>query len=190
MARNTVTFSGNKVIPTIADMTKVASKDVFGMQDFIVVHQQNYLALKKEDFTNLYTDIAKIEIKNTGETGARFNYRLECGDSDDGWAVESPKSSIFHLLPRQKHVISLFCFLDTKTSQKESKIKTKHLIETTFTIPISAWKQSTLDEAIPTKMDSIIFNILIPENVPIHSKIKYELSLDIIDQKIVHPFFM
>jgi hypothetical protein len=190
MAKNTVTFSGNKIIPTLFDMTKVASKDVYGMQDFIVMNHENYLVLKKQDFAKVYTASNTIQIKNTGETGARFYYRLECADSDDGWTVVGDKNEFPLLLPRQRHSITLSSYLNTKTSQKDAKCLTKKDSETCFFLPISVWKEATVDEGLPTKSDSITFHVIIPKNVPIHSRIIYKTCLSVIDQTVVHPFFM
>jgi hypothetical protein len=187
--KETTTPSGNKIIPTLLDLTKVYSTEIFGLEDFSA-NPSTYLAFKKNDFSCYFTDCNTITVSNSGKMGAQLYYRVECAEANDGWDVVGKKTDLFCLPPRHKHILTLSAHLQEPTSQRERRRRTKSDMDTVFTIPISVWKSSTIEEGVPTKIENVNVCVILPMDISVFTKIKYNISVCEINKTVVHPFFM
>jgi thermostable 8-oxoguanine DNA glycosylase len=73
-------------------------------------------------------------------------------------------------------------------SLREQRQRTKSEVETTFKLLVSAWKESTKDQVHPTRTKELTFCIILPSDISVYSKIRYDLYLTRSDKTILHPF--
>jgi hypothetical protein len=53
---------------------------------------------------------------------------------------------------------------------------------------VSAWKESTREEVVSTKIKELTFYAILPKYILVFSKIKYDICLRERNKTILHPF--